>query len=562
MNRFAFLRNSAGMPAGLPAFFAKAATLLLVVLAVGRLSVCMPAAILALSWAILSAATVIALAYPAVMDKIHRRQKLQEGGSLARLNEGRVLRILLAFVAASVLVAGLLLEIPRWGAAEVLICIAAVPAYACAYSFARQRLAREFKQPYLDAHALKVAGLVTGVFMLAAYALACLASLAQPAAAPAEAYVEAFAPYDGAATFLYAEAGKIAAMVDSLTLYGATVAASANPALLLAARAFMAASAFFGVSALLGIAVLNRENIAFVFGAGPAAKRSVALFVALPLALCVGAVAANGVAKAASETQEYTWAERVVRQQMPLAVYALDGKLYDAARIVQLQETLAAGSQQLAAQAADTMIPLINASFDARVANVDNYLDWYYSLPADYERLLQAIGGSSEERVAQRLAEKLGEGVDDSALEAQLAAYANAVTALATEALEQLAHYDVSALPGWMVQTTSAIDLDFLMAPLDPVKVILNVESRFAFSAAVGMGAGLITKYISAGAAAGTLAGPAGTAAGIAAGTVAGLAVDAFLLSADEVLNRENYRADIIVTLEGARKDALALFAA
>ena len=61
------------------------------------------------------------------------------------------------------------------------------------------------------------------------------------------------------------------------------------------------------------------------------------------------------------------------------------------------------------------------------------------------------------------------------------------------------------------------------------------------------------------GGALGTVAGPAGTAAGAVVGTAAGFGVDFGLLKLDEFMNREQYRQEIVDTIEEGRTEMLAL---
>ena len=75
---------------------------------------------------------------------------------------------------------------------------------------------------------------------------------------------------------------------------------------------------------------------------------------------------------------------------------------------------------KLSEKNSEVLTNLINESFDKRLENVDDYLDWYYSLPADYERLASMITGSAEEFVTDQFTAHIENGIDDSAIDEQL----------------------------------------------------------------------------------------------------------------------------------------------
>ena len=95
---------------------------------------------------------------------------------------------------------------------------------------------------------------------------------------------------------------------------------------------------------------------------------------------------------------------------------------------------MAGESSELTNRVQNTLVPLINASFDKRIENIDNYLDWYYSLSADYERVIRTFTGSLEEGLKDQLAASLTEGIDDSELNDEM----QTCTELAAKLQEEL----------------------------------------------------------------------------------------------------------------------------
>ena len=57
------------------------------------------------------------------------------------------------------------------------------------------------------------------------------------------------------------------------------------------------------------------------------------------------------------------------------------------------------------------MIKEVNKMYDEILLNTDKYLDWYYSLSAEYSRLFKLITGSIEEYMADKLKENLMDNI-------------------------------------------------------------------------------------------------------------------------------------------------------
>lgn len=101
--------------------------------------------------------------------------------------------------------------------------------------------------------------------------------------------------------------------------------------------------------------------------------------------------------------------KQFVQDQIGVAVYMIDGKTYDQEAVEMVLADMAGESSELTNRVQNTLVPLINASFDKRIENIDNYLDWYYSLSADYERVIRTFTGSLEEGLKDQLAASLTE---------------------------------------------------------------------------------------------------------------------------------------------------------
>lgn len=74
--------------------------------------------VIAVAWAILSSLSSIGLTYHVVIKKVHKQIMLIDSGLPGKVNEGRFLSLLISFVVSAVLVAGLMLEAPKWSSFE------------------------------------------------------------------------------------------------------------------------------------------------------------------------------------------------------------------------------------------------------------------------------------------------------------------------------------------------------------------------------------------------------------------------------------------------------------
>ena len=269
----------------------------------------------------------------------------------------------------------------------------------------------------------------------------------------------------------------------------------------------------------------------------------------------------------------------------------IDGEPYDAQVLQAARDEASSELEKLSTEAKETLVPLVNASFDARIDNIDGYLDDYYSLPADYERLVNLVGGNVEEFAAQRLQEKIDSGIDDSELALKLEEYSAQSQAILDRFESAKASSKIEEVPEWLMKSKDVVDATLFDETIEPDQKLLSLGQRFGVSAAAGTAAGVATKAVSkkliertvekqffknvvsritsvlasraaggvVGAAIGTAAGPVGTILGAAAGTAASIGVDYALLKVDEGQNRESYKEQITDAIEEERAEVLSL---
>lgn len=561
----------------------------------------LPSFALALLWAVLSGVSAIGLMYHVVIRKSHNEFKYKEGGLLSKLNTGRFISFIITFVVSAILVASLILEVPKWGLAEWLTIIAAVPLFYTVYLLIGKFFAKEYEPLFCTSKVVLSSSLIVGILLCVIRIIIFSFEPVDLYIIPADAYLSVQQPFAESPSALMVEAGKIIALIDGLTKYGLSIAAETSYWGYRIGYIALCASTLFGFSNLIGICSLELSELRRVFlplASGKSTDIShspvvghVVTAAVLPFLLVAGFLAADFKASRIVETEEYTVIESFIRDKVGVAVYLLDGKYYDQKAAQELIDEAAEKSKILFEEAQETLVPLINESFDKRIENVDGYLDWYYSLPADYERLAQFFTGTVESGMETRFVEQIDEGIDNLELESQIEDYLKQAESLEKELIERLSEYELVNYPEWLLYTEK-LSTNFLAECLEPTQKLLDSGERIGISIGAGIITGFVAKKITekvlvkqffsklatkltttlaakgiiktttstVGGVVGTSILPgAGTGAGVAVGAAVAVLIDFLMLEADEALNRESYKQEIIDSIEISREEMLSL---
>ena len=618
-------------------YFVKALVILALLFAFSRTAPIMPSVLVAAIWALFSLFSAVGITYHVVMRKNHRQMILEAGGRLSWLNKGRIITLLVSFAASAVCIAGFIFEAPKWGVGEWVLIVLAVPLFFVVYMLVERLLTREYNPLFRQSKTVVWSCSIVGAILVAGY-LAMLAAQPQvTCGSAAEAFAMAQKPFDASPSALLHEIGIVTAYVDGITAYGVSKVAEISYGGYLVWRIVLYASAFFGVVNLIGLCSLewgelrkvfstldenpgDAPDAASEFGAaapgvasepgpasapiaasepGPASapiaapsssrvflKRYAIWAGVLPVLLVAGFLTLDAQVAKATGTEELTAAEQFVKSQADLFVFVVDGHYYEQQAVQDAVAQAREQSLQLSAEAREALVPLINESFDKRIENVDSYLDWYYSLPADYERLARMVTGSVDDFVADEFASRIEAGVDDSQLMAEFDRYFEQAATLEEDLLEALSEYEVTDVPEWLLDTRDSLTIDSLSEPLKPTQDIVDAGERMGLSVGAGIVGGAVTKILMSrmmgkqffkkmvariatalgergagavvGGAVGSLGGPVGTLAGVVAGTAITVGVDYGMLKFDEAQNRETYKAEIVEAIEEERAAMLA----
>lgn len=574
-------------------YLTKALALTAILFLISRCASSMPPLIVAIIWALLSSVASLGIAYLVVVRKTHNQVKYLKGGYRSRWNEGRFFTLLLSFVGAAALMAGLFFEMTEWGFREWVLVLVAICLFAPLTVFFDHVEKKEWEPFFRTSVVAQRSALLLAMILFVAYLVMSLAEPAVASVSATEAFLNAPQPFEDSPVALLSEAGKLNALIDGMTAYGLSVASEASPWWYYVLRALIAASSFFGLASLLGTCSITTRELGRVFLPLESAKNPIehATVVrkflieaaVLPVVLIVAFMLANSQVARAQETEEYTWAEQVVRDQVGFVAAYIDGKYYDPEVVQELLTKSTESYDALTAETKERLIAIVNETCDAQIANVPGYLDWYYSLTADYERLAQFFTGTIEDGMKQQLEERINEGIDGSEFDEVLADFESQTDAIKQELLAGLEGAEIKEVPEWLLKGEDVFEIDSLIEPPAPTQELLASGERMAASAGLGVVGGIAISKVTtkvlekpffskittrlagalarkglisgAASAAGTLVAPGvGTAAGLGIGILS----DYLLVKADESLNRDGYEQEIVEAIENARSEMIS----
>ena len=508
---------SPDVPHGLPFcwwhYAIKAAAVVALLFLFSRVAAWAPGWCIAVVWAACSVLLAAGITYHAVVKKTINQAALHAGGMLGRINGGRTFRLIAAFIVSAVGIAGLLVASVGWDVWQWGLAVVAVPLFLLVHMLVDKVVGKEAALLFRASLDVRVSAGITGALLLVA-SFALLAAQPTPEVTSAtEAFLSAENPFASSPSTIMSEAGLAVSYADALSTYGLSRLGELNAFGRYCAQTLLLVSSIFGLAGLLGTCALDLRELKRVFlplekigtgqekmarvsrGAGapqpPLLKAPVVAAVAAPLVLVGAFIASDGVLAQMKAADELTLAENLVREAFGTTAYVLDNKYYDQQQVQALMEETTVTSAALSEDARNDLIPRVNAVFDARVANVDSYLDWYYSLGADYERLGNLITGTIESFVADQLTSSLEAGVDDSEFVSTLQSYVDQAAAINAEYEEGLANSELIGIPEWLLTSTEAITADFLSGPIEPTQRLLDAGERFGISATVGGAGGI-----------------------------------------------------------------------
>lgn len=318
----------------------------------------------------------------------------------------------------------------------------------------------------------------------------------------------------------------------------------------------------------------------------------VSLFIYLPIFAYMEGWAQQTPKIQQSRQEAENWAAQKVEK-----VEQIDDAIYKKGTIAKLEQARLEAWQQI--ELSQTQLAIqIDQAFDRLERNIDDYLDWYYSLAGEYARIAKLLVGELEAYMMEKLEQALMQG--DAFKEIQLALDHSLSAHQEVEHSYQQAVHDILQVnriepPGKPIQITQRLSSqEVLISPI--TQEMISLQSRLGGGAVAGVVTAAITGKImgklasknifklaanavfkivagktagaAAGASAGAVAGAAigsvvpgpGTAVGAALGGIigglgAGVAVDKMLIELEEAINRDKFKGEILSVIHEARTE-------
>lgn len=266
-----------------------------------------------------------------------------------------------------------------------------------------------------------------------------------------------------------------------------------------------------------------------------------------------------------------------VKEKTKVAVEIIDGTAYQLGTLRQIEIAKSAiyGESRLELENA------VNKTYDDMEENVDKYLDWYYSLGAEYSRTYKLLTGSIEEYMQEKLRKSIApsEGLN------QAFATFKDKTEKAQAEIENILQQNRLYIKDSEYRIAVNTNMEDIYKR-NEIKNIISLKERLIFSTGVSLAAGAIagkmagriasktafktaskaavkfaakkgvgtTLSMAAGAVSGAFLSPLG---GAAVGIATGIALDKGMLKLEETINRDQYKAEIIASLEESRRETL-----
>ena len=557
--------------------------------------------------------TLVPFAISSNLRQARRFAMLEDTSWIKSWLSGPILRVVFSSVLALSLCIFTLPQLAMWNLFAWFTLLASAPVFLTANRLIGARLAKHFSSPFKAVETIRAAGLLT--FFLLAFVVVGVSVLLpsdnsqlwQPPGATPSAIVT---DWITVAHFLEHIQSYTLAQIRDQPFWQAIVAFLLGPGSVAAFSASLATSAAMPQAEfrrVLGPATLDSPP--------PLVSRSTVLwtstittvfilFAALPLL-------ATAEARLRSLPPELRAAGKLINaaEKVRVLVEIVNGQPVRPGTIEALRSEAKRALETFSEGQVDALRMEINKTADGMIDNVDPFLDKYYTLVSEYKRIASMLVGDLAEELAQDLSEALARGAPAANLESILeSAYFSEAMFQALEKLDQISKEITSRNRVEATENTALIvTLECDSAPCIEFTTAFSeiqndtfgrlyasgltgsvgglvtglVVKKIVAKGTLKMAAQAMTKAVTAktaagglGTAVGTIIGGAigsvvpgaGTAAGAAVGGVVvgvlvGVSVDAMLLTLEEAIEREAFKAEIVGEINAWRSATLELLA-
>jgi hypothetical protein len=558
----------------------------------GRQIASLPFGFVVVSVLIFAVPVALSGAYSSAVNQTRVVSYYKTSGRAYKLLSGRVIRSILWVIWALTTSFFMLLQFSTYSSLEWVALLLVVPVYWLAHQYSHRFLSVELKKRYvITDFSIVWARLWCPAIMVVIYAGLILAfSSVQNYASLSEALAAKRSGIPEIAGSAVAQVAlRLMSFADGIKAYLAGDLKQFGEYLPLLLKVIGGYVVFFNACATFACFVIPSREYRRVFGPvsdddppAPLPKNRVALASALItfVALFVYVPLFAQLEKWTGDHPNVIEAIKKVERQAE----RIDGELYNPGTIEKLEvaKAVALGKLNVSRTKLEGQI---DRAFDQMENNVDRYLDWYYSLMAEYVRLAKLMTGEIEGYMERKLYEQLQQGeafkVVSDAIATALASHKN-VMAEYHQTVKAIMDASRMVLPtgaeAKVVKDMSLNDILSLPTHLD----VVAFEGRAAGGAvAAGVSAAIAAKVASkgvfkaaakalskmavskatavlggaaVGAAIGSVLPGVGTVViGALGGVIGGLAIDGALLSLEEAISRAEFKKEILAAIREAR---------
>ncbi|MEE0845626.1 MAG: hypothetical protein U0L71_05470 [Eggerthellaceae bacterium] len=459
-------------------FIVEAAILLVVIYVFGRFSEQMPSLLIACIWAIASASSAVALAYPRIIRKKNTKEMFLDNSFAARRINGRIPLMIACYALSAILVASLMMQSQKWGRMEFIIAAASIPLFLAVALVADYIMRNKvFKPKYRLRGTVITSRIVVGILLTLIFAGIAALTSSNSQQTIGQAFAGTTLLFENAQSALLVELGKLNYLLDGYTAFGLSQLQPLDLAMYWIVNILLFASSAFGLAQLLSVCYLNRHELLEAFRPieerlGKKARNTARLQTAC--VICLGSVVLAGSfmytdwhAVDFRTSNEYSAAEQFVQKTVDINVYEFNGKIYEKSTVDNAIDGLVASNPDLAQQRSDLIQSLENL-YTTYEGNIDGYLDWYYrsgweKLQEDAARAVLPITSlfGATAPIDPTLQEKLSAGLDTAQIEFQIQQYNDALLSLRSQVEESLAGKELTGIPRWLINSQSPLTAYF-----------------------------------------------------------------------------------------------------
>lgn len=566
----------------------------------------------AVALAVFMYATIIMLSgmYVGVLRKAHDNTLFRKDGWLYSVLSKRLLLAIGWFVWGVVSAFFVMIQLNLYSSKEWMVFALTFPVYFVVFIFCRNLLARNVQSLHVIRIALTwarwmVPWIMVAIYAIVAWQMTSVQKVAQPVtlkesiaqkrghlvisggSAIVDETLQIYSAIEGGVEFVTAKLGELSNTLATFLSVFAAFIVSYNVCLLLSCL-------------IIPISEYRRllAPITDLSEPPPVSLLHVALLTAVVAFLSIFVYLHGIVALETWISQSEKWkaGRKIIEETVIVKVDEISGKYYKAGTIAKIED-LRTIAWKNSVTATNDLDRKVDEAFAAMEQNVDKYLDWYYSLPAEYIRIAKTLTGSLESHIENQLMEHLNQNdpfrrVSD-AMNDVVAKHQRALAEFQVGKKRILTDnkIEASSKPIRVIRMIS--DHEFSIA-LTPPEVI-TIQKRLAGAAAVSVATTLIAKKVVAkvvakgifktavtaasklaitkaaggavgaaagaatGAALGSIVPVAGTMIGAGAGAIVGfflgVGVDAALLKLDEKVNRAHFKQEILESIASAKNE-------